>query len=136
MAFVLSTVMDAIAAELIADGVTARAHAYPIPNPIPPCAIVGYPTKLDYDFTFHALGTAGKIEALFPIWFVVGRVLDKDARDKLSAVITGATGIKESLDGNLGLTVDTADVIDCQVETISIAGEDYLTARFELEVIG
>lgn len=136
MSFDLSAIMDAIAAELIADGVTARAYGYPIPNPTPPCAIVGYPTKLDYDFTFHALGTTGKIEALFPVWFVVGRVLDKAARDALSAVITGAPGIKESLDGNLAGAVDTANVMDCQVETLTIADVDYLAARFDLEVIG
>ena len=136
MAFVLSTVMDAIAAELIADGVTARASGYPISNPTPPCAIVGYPTKLDFDFTFHALGTTGKVDATFPVWFVVGRVIDKAARDALSAVITGASGIKESLDGNLAASVDFCNVVDCQVQALTIADVEYLAARFDVRVVG
>lgn len=136
MSFNLATVMDAIAAELIADGVTARASAYPIPNPTPPCAIVGYPTKIDYDMTAHANATTGKLEFEFPVWFLVGRVLDKDARDRLSAVITGAPGIKEALDGNLGGTVDFSTVTDCQVETLTIGDVDYLAARFTLEGAG
>jgi|SRR6185312_3800760 len=137
MAFVLSTVMDAIAAELVADvGATFRVSAYPIPNPTPPHAIVGYPTKFDYDYTFHALATTGVIEATFPIWYVVGRVLDKTSRDALSAVITGAPGIAEALGGTLGGTVHSANVSDMQVETVTIADVDYLAARFDLDVVG
>lgn len=135
MAFVLSTVMDALAQELINDGVTARAFGYPLPNPTPPCAIVGYPTKLDFDLTFHALGTTGKVKLAIPVWFVVGKVLDKSARDALSAVLTGALGIKESLDGNLAGHVDYANVIDCLVEVLTISGVEYLTAKFEVEVV-
>lgn len=128
--------MDAIAAELIADGVTTRAFGYPIPNPTPPCAIVGYPTKLDFDMTFHALGTTGKVHATFPVWLVVGRVVDKAARDALSAVLTGATGIKESLDGNLAASVDICNVVDCQVQALTIADVEYLAARFDVEIVG
>lgn len=96
--------------------------------------IVGYPTTLDYDLTFHAGGTTGKISAVFPVWYVVGKVIDKDARDKLSAVITGAPGIKESLDGNLAGAVDIANVKDVKVEELPIGEVPYLAARFELEV--
>lgn len=135
MAFVLATVMDAIAAEMSTDMVAGtRTYAFPVSNPTPPCAIVGYPTKLDYDLTFHASGTTGKIAATFPVWFVVGKVLDKAARDRLSAVITGAPGIKESLDGNLASTVDICSVIDCVIETLTISDVDYLAARFDVEV--
>ena len=137
MSFVLSTVMDAIAAELVTDiGATFRVSAYPVGSPNPPQAIVGYPSKLDYDYTFHALGSTGKISATFPIWYVVGQVLDKTSRDALSAVLTGAPGIAESLGGTLGGTVDVANVSDCQVETVTIGDVDYLSARFDLEVVG
>lgn len=136
MSFALGTIMDAIAAEMATDMVAGtRTYAFPTPNPIPPCAIVGYPTKLDYDFTFHAIGSTGTIEATFPIWYVVARVLDTDARAKLSAVITGAPGVAESLGGNLGGAVQTANVSDCQVETITIGDVEYLSARFDLDVV-
>lgn len=136
MSFALNTIMDAIAAEIVADlPAGTRASAYPIPNPTPPQVIVGYPTRLDYDMTFHAGATTGKIEATFPVWYVVGQVLDKAARDALSAVITGAPGIKESLDGNLAGAVDYCTVKDCQVAQITIADVRYLAARFDVEVV-
>ena len=136
MAFALSTIMDAIAAEMATDMVAGtRTYGYPIGDPQAPCAVVGYPTRLEYDLTFHALATTGKITATFPVTFIVGRVLDKDARDKLSAVITGAPGIKESLDGNLAGTVDTCRTMDCTVQELTIGDVPYLAARFELEVI-
>lgn len=136
MSFALGTIMDAIAAEMVTDMVAGtRTYATPVPNPVPPCAIVGYPSKLDYDLTFHAGGTTGKVEATFPVWFVVGRVVDKDARDKLSAVITGAPGVKESLDGNLGGTVDYCNVRDFQVESLMIGETEYLAGRFDCEVV-
>lgn len=132
----LSTIMDAIAAEMATDMVAGtRVHGWPDPNPTTPCALVGYPTQLDYDFTFHANATTGKITAVFPVWFVVGKQLDKQARDALSAVITGAPGIKESLDGNLAGAVDFATVVDCTVGPYTIAGVDYLAARFDLKVV-
>ncbi len=128
--------MDAIAAEMVTDMVAGtRTYGYPVPDPVPPCAIVGYPTKLDYDYTFHANATTGTVEATFPVWFVVARVLDKGARDALSAVITGAPGVKESLDGNLAGAVQICTVVDCQVEPITISDVEYLAARFDVQVV-
>lgn len=128
--------MDGIAAYAVSQGVTTRAYGYPIPDPTPPCLIVGYPTKLDFDFTFHAAGTAGVVEATFPLWFVVGLVVDKSSRDALSAIITGATGIKNLLDGSMGGTfLQTARVVDCKIQTTTIAATEYLAALFDLDVI-
>ena len=138
MAFVLSTVMDAIAAELTADvGATFRAYGWPISGPTPPCAIVPYPTELEYDVTFHALGTTGKIRAVFPVRFVVGRVIDKATRDAISTLVTGSPGIPESLGGNLAGAVDTVRVTSApRFEVETIAGVDYQAVIFDVEVIG
>jgi hypothetical protein len=136
MSFDLSTTMDGIAAYAVSSGVTARAYGWPVPNPQPPCLIVGYPTKLDFDMTFHALGTVGVVDATFPLWFLVGLVLDKDSRDALSAIISGAAGIKNLLDGAQGGTyLQSARVMDCKIETTTIAGVEYLAAHFDLDVI-
>ncbi len=136
MAFVLATVMDGIAAYAVAQGVTAEAYGTPIPNPSPPCLIIGYPTKLDFDLTFHALGTTGKVEATFPLWFVCGAVTDVSSRNALSAIITGATGIKEALDGSMGGTfLDSARVMDCKIETMMIGTVEYICALFEVDVL-
>jgi hypothetical protein len=134
--FVLSTCMDGIAAWAVSSGVTTRAYGYPASDPIPPCLIVAFPTRLDFDLTFHALGTVGKVEATFPLWFVVGKVVDKSARDALSAIISGATGIKNLMDGSMGGTfLDTARVMDCKIETVQVAAVDYLAAVFDMDVI-
>jgi len=138
MAFVLSTVMDAIATELTTDiGATFRVSAYPIPDPTPPQVIVGLPTEFEYDYTFHGVGTTGKVRAVLPIRFVVPRVLDHASRDAVSAILTGAPGIAESLGGNLAGAVDTANVNSVpRFESETIAGVDYLVIVFDLEVIG
>lgn len=129
-AIVLSTVMDAIASTAIAQGVTTRAYAYPAPNPIAPCMIVGYP-RITFDYTFKR----GADEATFPIWFVVGKVIDKSARDQLSLIITGATGVKDKLDGDLTGAVQTCRVEGGDIEVVNIAGVEWLAFKFTLDVI-
>ena len=137
MSFVLSTVMDAIAAEVATDlPAGTRVYAYPVPAPVPPCLIVGYPTSLEYDLTFHATGTTGKIRAVFPVRFVVPRVLDKSARDAISAVVTGSPGIPESLGGNLAGAVDSCNVGSVpRFDSENVAGIDYEVVVFDVEVI-
>ena len=132
MAFVLNTIMDGIATA--AATVTPRAHGYPIQNPSPPCMIVGYPTRLDYDFTFKN----GAIEATFPLWYVVSDVYDKGARDALTPIISGAVSIKNQIEANLqGVAgVQSCRVVDMKVETIQIGTVEYLAAHFDLDVIG
>lgn len=136
MAFDLSATMDGIAAYAVTQGVTTRAYGWPTPTVTPPCMLVGYPTKLDFDMTFHAAGTVGFIEATFPLWFVVGLVIEKSSRDSLSAIISGATGIGNLLDGAMGGTfLSTARVVDVKLETLMIGAVEYLAARFDLDVI-
>ncbi len=128
--------MDGIAAYAISSGVTTRAYGWPNAQATPPCMYVDYPTKLDFDYTFHTLATAGVVELTFPLWFLVGDVLDKDSRDALSVIITGATGIKNLLDGAQGGTyLQTARVTNCKIGTKLIGGVDYLAAIFDLDVI-
>ena len=136
MSFDLSTTMDGIAAYAVSQGVTTRAYGWPNAQATPPCMYVDYPTKLDFDYTFHTLGTVGVVGAVFPLWFLVGDVLDKDSRDVLSAIISGATGIKNLLDGAQGGTyLQTARVMDCRIGTKLIGQVDYLAAIFDMEVI-
>ncbi len=137
MAFALNTIMTAIATEAAADlPAGTRVYAYPVPDPIPPCLIVGYPSELQYDYTAHAAGTTGKIRAVFPIRFVVPRVLDRTALDTLSAVVTGNPGIPESLGGTLAGSVDICNVSSvARFESESITGVDYEVVIFECEVI-
>lgn len=130
--FDLATVMDAIAAKLIADGVTTNAYGYPTAQMTVPCAVVGWPTNINFDMTFKR--GADTIE--FPIFFLVGGMLEKNARNGLSKVITGAIGIKKSLDSNLSGAISSGHVKDCVVETFTMAdGTEYLAAKFTFEAI-
>ena len=137
MAFALNTIMTAIAAEVTADlPAGTRVYAYPVPNPVPPCLIVGYPSELVYDYTFHGVATTGKIRAVFPVRFVVPRVLDRTALDAISAVVTGNPGIPESLGGNLAGACDTCNVSTvARFESEAIADVDYEVVIFDVEVI-
>lgn len=131
--FNLATVMDAIAAKLVADGVVKTAYGYPVPLPTVPCAFVGYPTKIDYNVTMGGGGNG--VHVLLPIFFAVGKVIDKTSRDQLSLVIDvqGASAIKASMDGTLGGSVASC-VCDGAEITIEKIGEvDYLAAKFELD---
>lgn len=134
--FDLTSCMDGIAAYAMSQGVTTRAYGYPHPSPTPPCLVVGYPTRLDFDLTFHTSGTVGRVMALFPLRFIVGLVVDKASRDALSVIISGAAGIKNLLDGSMGGSfLQTARVVDLRIEESTIGDARYLDALFDLEVI-
>lgn len=127
----LAGIMDAIAA---AGPIAATGNVFPYPAEAitPPAVIVGYPTTLDFDVTF----VRGNARMVFPVWFVVGNVSTLSARDTLSGVIGGAADIKSSIESDIGLhaVVSTVRVTDCAIESISIAGVPYLSARFDVEV--
>lgn len=127
--FNLAAIMDAIAVQLLT--VTDRAYAWPVPDANVPCAVVGYPTNIDFDMTMGR----GADEATFPVFFLVGATVDLAARDALSVIINGASGIKEALDGTLGGVVDSARVTDCKVEIVNVGAIPFLSAVFTLEVV-
>jgi len=133
MAFDLSTIMDGLAT---ASGVT-RAFGYPKPDIDPPCVTVEYPTQFRYDYTFHATATLGKIEAVFPVRYYVGLVVDKASRDALNPLISGAASLKLVLDSGVA-GYDITNISDCVIEerTVGAAGQIYLTARFDVTVVG
>ncbi len=136
MSFDLSAVMDAIATEISTDIAGTRVYGWPVPAPVPPCVIVGYPIEFQYDYTAHAAGTTGKIRAVFPVRYVVPRVVDEAARDALSAMVTGAPGLPESLGGNLAGTVDICNVSTApRFEGETIDGVIYEVVIFDVEVI-
>lgn len=126
----IGLVMQAIADTITGGNVTSRAYAWPAEQVSAPCAVVGYPTELDFDATFMR----GADRAIFPVYLVVGRASDRASRDVLSALITDATGIKGVLDGTLGDVVQTARLTNLKVETVTIGSVSYLAAVGEVEV--
>lgn len=130
----LASTMDALAAKLVASSVAAkRVYAQPEESVAPPCVVIGYPDDIEYDQTFGR----GSDRAEFPVWFLVGKVTGKASRDALSAVITGAASVKDVLDGALtvGANVATVRVTGAKPESIKFGDVEYLSARFDCEVV-
>jgi hypothetical protein len=130
--FDLGAIMDAIAdAAVVGNVVVAgKAYAYPAQSISPPCLVVGYPEDIEFDLSF----TGGSHQLTMPVWVAVGMVADKTARDRISALVSGVSGFKEALEGNLGGTVQVCHVVDCKIETITVAAVDYLAGKFTLEI--
>lgn len=122
--------MDAIANTARSADIMADVHAYPAESVTVPCLVVGYPEDIEFDVTFKR----GSDKAVFPLYALVGKVTELDARNRLSDVITGAAGVKDALDGNLGGAVATARVTDCKPEAVTVGGVEYLSATFSIEV--
>lgn len=122
--------MQAIADVAKASGLIKRTYGWPIDNAEPPCLVVDYPSEIDFDQTFGR----GSDKAVFPFYILCGLASDRAVRDVVSKYIAGATGLKDALDGTLGGVVQTARVTDCQIQKVTLAGVDYLAAKFQIEV--
>jgi hypothetical protein len=130
MTFSLAAAMDAIAAQLLAAGVTPRAYAWPLKEVSPPCAVVGYPAEIPFDLTF-----GGGQEFEIPVYVLVGPAADRDTRAALSAALAGASAVKSALEGSLAGTVSDARVTSAKVETVAVGLVDYVSVVFALEVM-
>lgn len=129
----LAGTMDALALKLTTASVSARVFAYPIDDAPIPAVVVGYPEDIEFDQTFGR----GSDKAVFPLYFLVGEVTGKASRDALSAILTGATAVKNSLDGPLTVGANTATVrvTECRPESVRLGTVVYLSATFDCEVI-
>jgi hypothetical protein len=127
----LGAVMCAMGDALEAAGVASgRVFCYPPDSVNAPATVVGYPTTIEFDSTMQR----GADRLLIPVYYVTGRTSDAAAQQLIAGVITGAAGIKDVLDGNLGGAVDTLRVQDMRVVRVDLAGVEYLSAVFTAEV--
>lgn len=128
----LGPIMDAIADATVSAGLVPRADGWPSDAIEPPCVVVGYPTDVMYDLTM----ANGADVATIPVYFVVGRTMEKAARDALSGVIAGAPSIKSALEASaLGGIVDSVRVIRMDVVQLAVGTLNYVAARFTAEVV-
>lgn len=122
----LSDVMDGLA------GLIGMANSYPYPaeSITVPCAVVGYPTEVDFDLTFQRGGDTFRI----PVWLIVGKSGTVDARDALSERLTGVGSLKEALDGSHAF--GSVRCTDAEVAEITVAATTYIGIKFSTEVVG
>lgn len=134
MGMSVAAVMDGLGVRLrtIAD---LRVYDFPAANVVAPAAVVGFPDSLEYDATLMR----GADRGTYPVFVMVGPVSDRGARDALSKFVNamGAKSIKAAIedDPTLGGAAQTTRVMDASVETTAVAGVDYLTARFNVDVV-
>lgn len=128
-AFDMTATMDGLAALITADSLVSQVYAYPVESVTVPCAVVGYPTEIEFDLTFQRGGDRVEL----PVWFIVGKTGTKDARDRLSVVLADATSVKDSLDGSQSF--GSVRVTDASIEEVTVSGVAYLSARFDVEVL-
>jgi hypothetical protein len=129
----VAAVMDALGVRLEEIG-GLRVYPYSADRVTPPAAIVGWPEPITYDGTL----ARGLDSMTFPVWIVVGRVDARSARDTLAAYLdgSGTSSVKAALDGGTYTACDSVRVSTAHVESVSIAGTDYLAAILDVEVIG
>lgn len=123
----LTAIMEGLAARAV--GLAPNVYDFPVESVTVPCIVVGYPTDIEFDMTFQRGGD----RLVVPVWYVVGKVTTKFARDALSVVLAGVASIKSQLDG----ATDFGDVriTDAVIDELTVGGVTYVSARFDTEVL-
>lgn len=113
-----------------------RVFPYSADRVTPPAAIVGWPDVIDYDTTFGR----GSDSMVLPVWVVVGKVDARSSRNTLAAYLdgSGSSSVKAAVDGGTYTACDSATVtgVPNGVESVSIAGTEYLAAIFNVSITG
>lgn len=129
----IATVMDELgtALQTIAG---LRVHPYTASKINPPAGIVSWPEPLNYDATM----ARGADRITLPVWVVVGKVDARTSRDLLAVYLDGSDSksVKAALEGATYTAFDSARVTQATVESVTIAGIDYLAANFQVDIIG
>lgn len=130
----LTAVMDELATEL--DTIAGlRVFAFPADNVAAPAAVVGYPTSITYDSTMGR----GVDMMVIPVFVLVGRLTDRSSRDLLGVYCdgSGAKSIKAKLlAGKPWSAMSSVRVASAEFTVVTMAGVDYLSAIFTVNVYG
>lgn len=102
-----------------------------------PCAIVGIPTEIKFDFTLNRSND----QALFPVRIMVGKATDRVAQRNLDVYLqsSGSSSIKTAIEAESSLS-GTANTVMVErvlgIGVYNINGVDYLGAEFQVRVWG
>lgn len=108
-----------------------RVHTFPPDSINPPAAVVAYP-DIDYDATYGR----GSDRLVIPVHVVVGKVSERAANARLDTYLSTG-GIKSAIESDVTLdsAVDTVRVMSAESNVMTIAGQDYLAATFQVEIL-
>lgn len=127
------SVMQEIATQLgTIDGL--RVHIAAPGTVTPPAAVVAYPTQIDYDGTYGR----GMDTMTVPVVVMIGRPTDRATVELLSAYCdgSGAKSVKAVLQAGTYTAFDGLRVRGAEFDALSMAGTEYMTALFELDIWG
>lgn len=129
----LATVMDELGDAL--DTITGlRVYRYPPKAVRPPVGIVAFPDDIDYNTSYKR----GMDRLSIPIIIIVG---DAYARASAAELIdymagSGAESIKAVIDGYAYTEADSVTVMTASTEIVTVAGHEYISAAFDVDVVG
>jgi hypothetical protein len=124
--------MDGLAALITAGAFVDNVYAFPSKVVSVPCAVVGYPSEIEFDSTFQGtLGYQPHNRYVNPVWFLVAEQDSLSARDALSNILTGSNSVKSVLDGLHAF--GTTRCTDGFVGQVPVADVTYIGARFDTE---
>lgn len=129
----IDDVMDEISTRL--DTITGlRCFAWPPGAAVPPAAVVGYPSRYDYDETYGR----GMDRMTLPVVVLVGRPTDRSTRDAMAQYVngSGSASIKAVLESGTYTALHTLRVMSADFDVYQLGGTDYLAAIFELDIAG
>lgn len=100
----------------------------------PPQAVVGWPDPLTYDSTYGR----GSDQCVMPVTVLVGKVDARTARDRLAKYAdgSGTHSVKAALDNATYTACDSVRVAECEFGVTTVAGVDYLSGTFNVEITG
>ncbi len=131
----VQAIMGALATRLkTIDGL--RAYGYPVESVSPPAAIVSWPSAYTFDATYGR----GHDDLEIPVVVVVGRPRDNKATlERLSGYLDGAgpTSVKAVLEAApFPSPVENLRVRGVEIDIYTIAGAEYVTAVFDVQIDG
>ncbi|MGA5306515.1 hypothetical protein [Micromonospora taraxaci] len=103
----------------------------------PPFALIPLPDGegITYDLTY---GRGGDRIPDWPVLVLIDRPARPESRRAIAAYATGsgATSVKEAIEGHTYTACDPPRVASCEFDVVSYAGTDYLAAMFHLDISG
>lgn len=129
----LADVMDEVATA-VGTIPTLRVFPYWTDRLTPPAAVVTWPDTYDYDETL----ARGADRVVISLLVTVGRVEQRSARDQLAQYAdgSGAASVKAAVEAHTPTAYSSARVQSVEFGTVSVAAILYLSATFNIEIIG
>lgn len=111
-----------------------RVFAYEAPRIVPPTAEVEWPESIDFDATMRR----GSDRMTVRVRVMVGQSDARSARDELAVYADGSgpRSVKAAVERHEAQAYGSARVTRCEFGATSVAGVEYLSALFSLDIVG